>query len=323
MRCENDTQLPSVATMNSPDVATEHIATLPIRVTARPCTRDMVGECRRCNRIVCRNCTAKPPTSTALKQRYRRLCRTCLKCPLSAHTSHTAVWDLASSFASDSGESSHHHDASSMSSTSSSPSTPCPADLRYFQVSRSPCTCDQGVWICQPCGQSLRTHDFQYLRVWTWRERYSTYIGGMGTGIGEGLEGEECGRKKLCLAAQEIEKEIECDISHLAADAIESERASFFGRSWTGTSYTMQEVEGLGGILKKKIRRRERIGRTVKEYEEERRDGKWLQREQTGQNRSWCSWCDRVVPSNKDLPARQDNGHGSDAMSTSLSMANT
>lgn len=59
--------------------------------------------------------------------------------------------------------------------------------------------------------------------------------------------------------------------------------------------YLKQEIEGLGGIVKKKYRKRERVGGTVKEWEEERDGEEVLRREKEGWERSWCGWCGRVV----------------------------
>ncbi len=65
--------------------------------------------------------------------------------------------------------------------------------------------------------------------------------------------------------------------------------------------YWRQEVEGLGGIVKKKYRKRERVGGTVKEWEDEREGGEVLEREKRGEERSWCGWCGRVVLGGRDL----------------------
>lgn len=43
------------------------------------------------------------------------------------------------------------------------------------------------------------------------------------------------------------------------------------------------------------------VGAIVKEYEDERETGQFLKREQDGANRSWCSWCMRVVVGKKDM----------------------
>lgn len=190
----------------------------------------------------------------------------------------------------------------SSSSSSCSSSDDGSGDHVVF-VARDACSCDDQVWICQPCGQSLRTNDTTYMRGWTWRTRYSAYLGGLGTGIGEGVEGVQCGRHSECLAAKGVEKEIDCDAEGLRAMQQLREKAELEGRTWSGTSYLMQEMEGIGGVVKKKVKKRVRVGAVVKEYEDEREHGKFMRREQDGLNRSWCSWCDRIVLGKKDHEA--------------------
>ena len=65
--------------------------------------------------------------------------------------------------------------------------------------------------------------------------------------------------------------------------------------------YLTQEIEGIGGVVKKKVKKRVRIGRTVTEFEDERERAEYLGREIRRENRSWCGWCDRVIPSLEDL----------------------
>ncbi|KAG9771408.1 hypothetical protein KCU77_g11547, partial [Aureobasidium melanogenum] len=226
------------------------------------CARDMVGECRRCGTVVCRNCTMKAPSSTALKSRHRRLCRTCIRAPLYLHTRTTNPES----------DTEYHNDSSDDFPTHNPP------------LYRSPCSCPSQVWICTPCSTTLRTLDTSYMRAWTWRSRYSTHLHGIGTGLGTGIEGVQCGRESHCLSARTIFKEIECD----AAD------------TRTG-GYFLQEIEGIGGVVKKKVKRRLLVGDVVQEFEDEREGGKYLEREQEGVDRSWCSWCARVVLSKKDV----------------------
>lgn len=146
----------------------------------------------------------------------------------------------------------------------------------------------------------FRTYDTTYLRGWAWRSRYSA-CGGVGAGLGEGNEGVECGRGGDCLNVREIENEIECDADELAAIEAEKEKkADGVGRQWKN-SYTTHEIVGLGGKVKKKIKKIVPVGAIVKEYEDERVSGKVLRREQEGSNRSWCGWCLRVVPGKKDM----------------------
>lgn len=157
------------------------------------------------------------------------------------------------------------------------------------------------MWLCQDCGQGLRSTDTTYLRGWAWRTRYGA-CGGVGAGLGQGNEGVECGRYGECLDAKEVEKEIECDADELAAICAEMGKAGVDGGRWRGSSYTTHEIVGIGGKVKKKVKKEMLVGATVKEYEDERMTGKFLRREQEGANRSWCSWCARVVPGKKDCP---------------------
>jgi hypothetical protein len=74
----------------------------------------------------------------------------------------------------------------------------------------------------------------------------------------------------------------------------------------------VQEIEGVGGVVKKKLKKMVRVGQQVEEHEEERERENddhtgtsscrgWLCREKRGEVRSWCSWCERVIPSEEDL----------------------
>lgn len=179
--------------------------------------------------------------------------------------------------------------------------------IRFVQTftdsafARTPCNCPTTVWLCQPCGLESRQADTNHQRSVNWRIRYSA-CGGIGAGLGEGNEGVECGRRQDCLAAQDVYREYECGAEELAAEASESP-----GHEHRGCSYMMQEMVGIGGQLKTKVKEKVCVGQAVKHYEDERSTGRYLSREQGGLNRSWCSWCARVIPGKKDLesPAGQ------------------
>lgn len=64
--------------------------------------------------------------------------------------------------------------------------------------------------------------------------------------------------------------------------------------------YLRQEIEGIGGVVKKKVKKKVRTGATVWEFDDERESGKYLQREASGLQRSWCGWCNRVVMGERD-----------------------
>ena len=130
----------------------------------------------------------------------------------------------------------------------------------------------------------------------------------------------ECGRDGDCLDAKEVEKEIECDADELAALKAEMEKAEIEGRRWAGSSYSCHEIVGIGGKVKKKLKKKVWVGAVVKEYEDERLSGKFLQRENDGANRSWCSWCARVVLGKKDTDR---SAKSTDSIASSSSSASS
>ena len=74
----------------------------------------------------------KQPEPKALKDRYRRLCEPCVQAPLKDHIN--PIID---------------------------PDTPVSSSI----ISQGICQCEtSGVWLCQPCGRSIRNQDQTYLR---------------------------------------------------------------------------------------------------------------------------------------------------------------
>lgn len=160
----------------------------------------------------------------------------------------------------------------------------------------------------------LRSSDTTYRRVWNWRTRYSTYLGGLGTGIGEGCQGVKCGRGEDCLAAQEIEMEVECEADE-SSGSPHGHSLSLGNGPWGSHNhshdrlesreeeepgYFRQEIIGIGGVVKKKAKKRVTVGSCVVEHEDERETGRYLVREEEGQDRSWCGWCWRVIPAQSE-----------------------
>ncbi len=96
----------------------------------------------------------------------------------------------------------------------------------------------------------------------------------------------KCWRGEQCLAAEFVEVEVEC------SSAEEEEECG----------YWRQEVEGIGGVVRKKVRRRSKVGAPVREWEDEREGAdEILGREKRGRERAWCGWCGRVVLGGCDL----------------------
>ncbi|CAL3967664.1 unnamed protein product [Diplocarpon coronariae] len=256
------------------------------------CARDMVGECRRCGRVVCRNCTIKPPAPVLLRHRHRRICKSCSTAPIASliGTSVMSTHEVASS--------------------TIAPTTPPSAETKTLRQQICNCPTD-GVWLCQPCGRSLRSADNEYEGIWKWRTRYLPSLGGLGVGIGEGNRGVPCGRGGECIAAREVESEVDCDAEDAREVDVNSGRVSPSSNTRSvgggnsgqmlGPGYARHEIEGIGGVVKKKLVRMVKVGACVPEWGDERDAGNFLVREQEGAARSWCGWCWRVVPGAKDL----------------------
>lgn len=80
--------------------------------------------------MLLQNCAIKPPAPAVLRDRHRRLCIPCSKAPLGTLVNPPLQ-----------------------------PDTPVDAD----EMRRALCSCEsEGVWLCQPCGRSIRGADHDY-----------------------------------------------------------------------------------------------------------------------------------------------------------------
>ncbi|SPO06645.1 uncharacterized protein DNG_09337 [Cephalotrichum gorgonifer] len=231
------------------------------------CARDMVSECRRCSEVICRNCATKQPEPRALKERYRRLCVTCAHSPLKDHINPLL-----------------------------DPDTPISSSV----IQQGVCHCEtSGVWLCQPCGRSMRNQDQTYLRVWRWRSRYV-------------LERSiPCGREADCLNA--VEKEVEMDSAGERTPSVAGASSSLqhpaplpppslseADGSLHRPGYNIHEYEGSNGRVTNKTVVRVKVGRSVPEWHDERDVAQVLSREVEGKVRAWCGWCWRAIPGREE-----------------------
>ncbi|KAI7051731.1 hypothetical protein KC362_g91 [Hortaea werneckii] len=152
----------------------------------------------------------------------------------------------------------------------------------------------------------LKTLDLSALRTDIAECRYDLHAG---MGMACTLQRLRWSRRWTRRSQRGLFHEHDCDEDELENEMANAEIDS---RHMHGSSYTTQEIVGIGGRVKRKVKKRVHVGAIVKEYEDERLNGKFLSREQSGANRSWCSWCCRVVPGKKDADnstSSTDNGN--------------
>ncbi|KAJ4421481.1 hypothetical protein N0V82_003746 [Gnomoniopsis sp. IMI 355080] len=70
-----------------------------------------------------------------------------------------------------------------------------------------------------------------------------------------------------------------------------------------GPGYARHEVEGIGNKIKTVRVSMIRVGGCVPEWKDEKSLNQSLRREVEGEVRSWCGWCDRVIPGKMDIEA--------------------
>ena len=272
------------------------------------CARDLVAPCRKCGTIVCRNCIEKPPSNRLLPGRMRRLCDSCLEAPLILHKA--PFNEQVDTAPSSSASSTRSHRSDSDLSDEGSRTIETVREMPEMWL-RDECTCaSRGVYLCHDCGHANYSADNIYQRVWKWRSRYSTHLGGgLGTGLGLGNQGQKCGRGKRCLATRDAMALMETECS---SEDVSTPSAYDLSRSSTPVThddrpgYFRQEIEGIGGHLKTKSKKLVKVGATVYEFRDERESGKYLAREAEGDLRAWCSWCSRVCPGKRDTEEMAD-----------------
>lgn len=140
-----------------------------------------------------------------------------------------------------------------------------------------------------------------------------------------------CGREANCCAAKEVEHQVDCDAEdardgnvapspapqQAPVDALIDQLRLTHERTPSpslGPGYLRHEIEGIGGVVKRKRVRMVRVGRGVPEWDDEKGSGRRvLGREVSGARRSWCGWCNRVIPGEKDLYNEPPSSSSSDA----------
>ncbi|RKF54211.1 putative sulfate transporter [Golovinomyces cichoracearum] len=246
----------------------------------------------------------KPTASNSLRYRHRRICSACSNLDLMTLISPALK---ISNSENDSASESH--------------------GLKSVKINKdikpSLCKCSSvQLWLCKACAQSIRNADMEYQSIWRWSVRFLPSLGGLGIGLGEADRGVSCGRGENCARAREVKLEIDCDAEDAREINDNNSRLSFgpilcnpnsqsHGQMRPG--YHRHEVEGIGGVLKKKLVKMVKVGACVSSSPGTSNDT-WsdgrnvsdkemeniLEREIQGTSRSWCSWCQKIIPSHDD-----------------------
>lgn len=165
---------------------------------------------------------------------------------------------------------------------------------------REPCSCETEVWLCRPCAHALYSDDISYRRDWSWQTRPNTFVGdGLATEIEE-CQGVKCGRQGTCLAAEGSEVEVDCDVDDWDPDQSNcylDQHHRGECRDDVEPGYLRQEIDGIGGVVKHKVKKTVMVGASVDQSDREREKGVDLEPERSGAVRSWCAWCSRIMPS--------------------------
>ena len=66
--------------------------------------------------------------------------------------------------------------------------------------------------------------------------------------------------------------------------------------------YFQQEIEGIGGVVEKKVKKRVKVGATVWEFEDERASGKYLERESVANYAAGVDGAGESCPGEDDRP---------------------
>ncbi|AEO63468.1 256ac23a-9a33-4183-9ee1-fb480e5b72b6 [Thermothielavioides terrestris] len=294
---------------------------------AGQCARDLVAECRRCGTVVCRNCAIKPPAPIVLRDRHRRLCDACVHAPLGSLVKPP----LGPEIRVDSDD--MERAICRCASDGVWLCQPCGRSILGDDMEY------KGIWkwrnqyteVLGGLGTGIGEGDRGVIcgresECCAAREREQE-TDGDAEDAREAEHYQHSSGTPHSIASSSSSNS-STTTSSLSPWALgggatslgslgspSSGASSLLGRRTPSPAlkpgYERHEIEGIGGVMKKKLVRMVRVGACVPEWEDERAKGDILGREMQGLRRSWCGWCRRVIPSRKDYEMdRQAEGKG-------------
>ncbi|PSR97050.1 hypothetical protein BD289DRAFT_426850 [Coniella lustricola] len=278
------------------------------------CARDLVSECRKCGTVVCRNCAIKPPAPIVLRDRHRRLCIPCQKSPIGFLVNPSQAADVALN-----SQTMQQAVCTCASKAGVWLCQPCGRAIRgsdqtyrgiwkwrtqYGEVLGGLGTgigdADRGV----ECARGKDCISGKYIEHETdcdaddAREAEDLAAGYSSSGtttmsLYSGSHSWSSSHSSLHGAAGQS------NASTPGAGHLDPNLALGAPRTPSpavGPGYARHEVEGIGNKIKTVKVSMLRVGGCVPEWKDEKSSGHSLSREISGEYRSWCGWCNRVIP---------------------------
>ncbi|EGZ75696.1 hypothetical protein NEUTE2DRAFT_105778 [Neurospora tetrasperma FGSC 2509] len=278
------------------------------------CARDLVGGCRRCGTVVCRNCAIKPPAPIVLRDRHRRLCVTCAKTPignltkpplgrgfsspyiLCSHSVHSdtspiiSIWRWRNQYTDVLGGLGTGIGEGDRGVICGRGSDCCAARKREQEID-----CDaedaqeaDGSYVYTPSPSTTTVSNDSNISMALWGTDTASTTSSNGSVNGSNASSSsQTGGLGSTLAGPSLERRTPSPMLK--------------------PGYDRHEIEGIGGVVKKKLVRMVKVGACVPEWPDERDRGDILGREMQAKVRSWCGWCWRVIPGKLDYEfARQE-----------------
>ncbi|KAK2068325.1 hypothetical protein P8C59_002968 [Phyllachora maydis] len=228
----------------------EDISRTACRAKTGRCARDMVGECRRCGTVVCRNCTIKPPAPIILRDRLRRLCP-CGRTIRSDDVDYKSTWRWRIHYGEDLGS----------------------LGIGIGDGDRG-VICGRGRACCasRDCEQETDCDAEDARDAGATPATRSSSSSSSSSGGGGGGGAGSLSRAHSM---------------HSSGSGVANGPGARTPSPALGPGYQRQEIEGIGGVVKTKFVRIMKVGACVLDYEDERASGDVLSRECKGQLRSW------------------------------------
>ncbi|KAL2268715.1 hypothetical protein VTJ83DRAFT_3561 [Remersonia thermophila] len=280
------------------------------------CARDLVSECRRCGVVVCRNCAIKPPAPIVLRDRHRRLCDPCVTAPLGSlvepplgpevpidsepmERAMCSIWKWRNQY-----------------TVLGGLGTGIGEGDRGVVCGRGSGCCAAREREQEMDGDAVDAREAEEFHYQQAAAAAAAAVGTPGGSSSTGGSSSNASSSMASLPLFSITEPIATTTNGNTAAGLGTLSTQYQRRTPSPAlkpGYARYEVEGIGGVVKKLHVRMVKVGACVPEWEDERVRREVLGRELQGRRRSWCGWCQRVIPSRKDYEMDRQSRAGEKA----------